>query len=135
MFCCFSLYESTLVQCQLLSASVDVQHLYLGEGGGPGLSLSFLILDLRLRRSRSHGITPVSSQLLVEVRPGNVSPCVCTQKLQRTALTISMKLCNYLGIDILRKMFEPDFRKKIWFLIKKIKRAFLGTLKNVKSTF
>ena len=50
-------------------------------------------------------------------------------------LRILLKLCNYLGINILRILTEPFFRKKIRFLIKKIKRAFLGTLKNFKSTF
>ena len=68
-----------------------------------------------------------SSQLLVEPQPQKI--IVSGTKSSDTSRGwISLKLCNYLGINILRKLVGPDFRKKILFLIKKIKRAFFGTL-------
>ena len=45
-----------------------------------------------------------------------------------TALRIFMKLGNYLGINKWWRLAEPFFRKKVLLLIKKFKRAFLGTL-------
>ena len=71
-----------------------------------------------------------SSQLLVELylendrMPGSGGD----HQISVTALRISMKLGNYLGINILRKVTEPFFRKNVLLLIKKFKRAFLGTL-------
>ena len=70
------------------------------------------------------------SQLLVELylendrMPGSGGD----HQISVTALRISMKLGNYLGINILRKVTEPFFRKNVLLLIKKFKRAFLGTL-------
>ena len=44
-----------------------------------------------------------------------------------TALTIFMKLGNYLGIDILRKLTRAFFEKKSGMLIKKLICAFFST--------
>ena len=57
-----------------------------------------------------------------------VKVAVSTQKLQLTARRMFLNLGNYLEIDILKKLTEPDFWEKIWFLIKKLICAFLGTL-------
>ena len=94
------------------------------------ITKNFEMINLiKIDSSRSHRITTVSQfSTSVEVRPGNVGQSVRDKKLQRTALRIFLKLGNYLGIDILRKLTKPFFRKKILILIKKFKRAFLGTL-------
>merc|ERR1712096_93362 len=47
----------------------------------------------------------------------------------KTALTIFFKLCNYLGIDILRRLTEPFFLKKNLVSYKKIVMCFFGYLK------
>ena len=70
------------------------------------------------------------SQLLVELylendrMPGSGGD----HQISVTALRISMKLGNYLGINILRKVTEPFFRKKNCNSYKKIQTCFFGYL-------
>ena len=45
------------------------------------------------------------------------------QKSERTAVTIFLKLCTILVIKNVRKVTEPDFPKKIWFIHKVRKRG------------
>ena len=71
-----------------------------------------------------------SSQLLVELY-GQKIVCVLVSLLKSFDTSRGWILLIFglkLDIDKLRKITEPDYPKKIWFLIKKIKRAFLGTL-------
>ena len=49
----------------------------------------------------------------VEVRPGNVSPCVCYREILRTALRIFAKLGQKSKGDELGTVTRPDFPGKI----------------------
>ena len=57
-----------------------------------------------------------------------VGPSFGNHFFWKTALRIFMKLGNYLGIHIRRKLTRAFFEKKSGMLIKKLICAFLGTL-------
>ena len=90
------------------------------------------IKDLVLKISAREYITVLNFQLSYTLKMlvsqlANSGSGV-TKSYDTSRQTIFLKLGNYLGINILRILTKPDFPKKILILIKKFKRAFLGTL-------